>query len=190
LRLGAAHLAAGHYAEAENVFRDLVTAGDPLPTGYIGLAQVLLRTGHAAEAASELASASQKLGPNFLISYFRGLALDRAGKPLEALTAFQESVRLSSDNAEVHLSLGKTELGLGRVSDAIAELQEALRLRPDNVQAKRLLSKAYGRAGDSKRAAAFAEAKAPTNVAGNLEDDLLGDFFVPQWQMPPDGTRP
>jgi Flp pilus assembly protein TadD len=190
LRLGAAHLAAGHYAEAENVFRDLVTAGDPLPTGYIGLAQVLLRTGHAAEAASELAAASQKLGPNFLISYFRGLALDRAGKPLEALTAFQESVRLRSDNAEVHLSLGKTELGLGRASDAIAELQEALRLRPDNVQAKRLLSKAYGRAGDAKRAAAFAEAEAPTNAAGNLEDDLLGDFFVPQWQMPPDGTRP
>src|SRR6266851_6843447 len=87
LRLGAAHLSAGHYAEAESVFRDLVTAGDPLPTGYIGLAQVLLRTGRAEEAAFELTKAGQKLGPSFLISYFRGLAFDRAGMPLDAMMA-------------------------------------------------------------------------------------------------------
>src|SRR5882762_2570174 len=183
LRLGAAHLAAGHYAEAESVFRALVAAGDPLPTGYIGLAQVLLRTGRAEEAASELANAGQKLGPNFLISYFLGLAFDRAGKPLEAMMAFQEAVRLKSNNAEVHLSLGKTELALGRVNDAIAELQQALRLSPGNPQAKRLLSQAYRRAGDSKNAAKFAEASA--NARPDPEGDLLDDFFVPQWQQPP-----
>jgi Flp pilus assembly protein TadD len=186
LRLGAAHLAAGHYAEAESVFRDLVAAGDPLPTGYIGLAQVLLRTGRAEEAASELANAGQKLGSNFLISYFRGLALDRAAKPLEAMMAFQEAVRLNSNNGEVHLSLGKTELTLGRVSDAIAELQEALRLSPGNPQAKRLLSRAYRRAGDSKSAAKFADASADAPPVP--EGDLLGDFFVPKWQDPPEST--
>ncbi len=183
LRLGAAHLSAGHYAEAESVFRDLVAAGDPLPTGYIGLAQVLLRTGRAEESASELAKAGRKLGPSFLISYFRGLALDRAGKPLEAMMAFQEAVQLNSNNAEVHFNLGKTELALGRVSDAIAELQEALRLSPGNAQAKRLLSQAYRRAGDSKSAAKFAEASA--NAPLGPEGDLLGDFFVPKWQEPP-----
>jgi len=187
LRLGAAHLSAGHYTEAESIFRDLVAAGDPLPTGYIGLAQVLLRTGRPEEAASELVDAGQKLGPNFLISYFRGLAFDRAGKPSEALTAFQEAVRLNSDNAEVHLSLGKTELALGRVNDAIAELQQALRLGPDNAQAKRLLSQAYRRAGDSKSAAKFAEAS--TNAPPDHEGDLLGDFFVPQWQEPPESVE-
>src|SRR5712671_4340804 len=72
LRLGAAYLAAGRYGGAESVFRDLVSAGDPLPTGYIGLAQVLLRTGHAEEAATVLADAEKKLGRKFLISYFRG----------------------------------------------------------------------------------------------------------------------
>jgi Flp pilus assembly protein TadD len=188
LRLGAAQLSAGHYAEAESVFRDLVAAGDPLPTGYIGLAQVLLRTGRAEEAASELADAGQKIGSNFLISYFRGLALDRAGKALEAVMAFQEAVRLDSNNAEAHLSLGKTELALGRVSDAIAELQEALRLSPGNVQAKRLLSQAYRRAGDAKNAVKFATAS--TNAPVGPEGDLLGDFFVPHWQGPSDNSRP
>jgi Flp pilus assembly protein TadD len=188
LRLGAAQLSSGHYAEAESVFRDLVAAGDPLPTSYVGLAQVLMRTGRAEEAASELADAGQKLGSNFLISYFRGLALDRAGNPSEALMAFQEAVRVDSNNSEVYLSLGKTDLALGRVSDAIAELQKALRLSPGNVQAKRLLSQAYRRTGDLKSAAKFAEASADAPV--RAEGDLLGDFFVPPWQAPPENSGP
>ena len=186
LRLGAAYLAAGRYAEAESVFRDLVSAGDPLPTGYIGLAQVLLRTGRAEEAAADLGDAEKKLGPTFLISYFRGLALDRAGKPSEALAAFQQAVHLDPNSAEAHLYLGKTEFALSHVNDAIAEFHEALRLDPGNTQAKRLLSQAYRRAGDTKNATKFAEesAEAPAAPAG----DLLGDFFVPQWQTPLEGT--
>ncbi len=188
LRLGAAYLAAGNYAEAEAAFRELVLAGDPLPTSYIGLAQVLMRTGRADEAVSELSVAEQKLGPNFLICYFMGLASDRAGKPLEALASFQEAVKLNPSNAEAHLSLGKTELGQGHVNDAISELQEALRLSPDNTQTKRLLSKAYSRAGDPKRAATYAQSSA--DAATNLENNnLVGDFFVPQWQMPPESAR-
>jgi tetratricopeptide (TPR) repeat protein len=187
LRLGAAQLAAGHYAEAEKVFCDLVSAGDPLPTGYVGLAQVLLRTGRADEAAAELTSAQRKLGPNFLISYFRGLAFDRMDKPDEAITSFQDALKLDPNNAEAHLSLGKTEMNAGRLDVAIAELQEALRLSPNNNQARRLLSQAYSRAGDKKQAAAFATAAA--NTPENIETDLLGDFFVPQWQMPPDATK-
>jgi len=187
LRLGAAELAAGHYTKAESVFRVLVAAGDPLPTGYIGLAQVLLRTGRAEEAAAELSIAQQKLGPNFLISYFRGLAFDRSGKPREAITAFQDALRLDPNNAEAHLSLGKTEMSSGRLDAAITDLKEALRLSPNNDQAKRLLSQAYARVGDKERALAFAAASA--NAAENVEADLLGDFFVPQWQMPPEIKR-
>jgi Flp pilus assembly protein TadD len=183
LRLGASYLAAGRYMEAESVFRDLVTAGDPLPMGYIGLAQVLLRTDRADEAATELVDAQKKLGPNFLISYFRGLALARSARPAEAMAEFQQAVQLEPNNTEAHLNLGKTQLTLGNVNEAIAELQEALRLAPTNVQAKRLLSQAYRRAGDATNAAKYAEASAevPAAPAG----DLIGDFFVPQWQVSP-----
>jgi tetratricopeptide (TPR) repeat protein len=184
LRLGAAYLAAGRYAEAESVFRDLVAAGDPLPMGYIGLAQVLLRTGRAGDAAAELADAEKKLGPKFLIGYFRGLALARAAKPTEALAAFQAAVQMEPNNAEAHLNLGKTQFTLGHVNEAIGELQEALRLDPANVQAKRLLSQAYRRAGDATNAAKYAEASTETQTAP--PDDLVGDFFVPQWQIPAD----
>ena len=182
LRLGAADLSAGHYEEAETVFRNLVEAGDPLPTSYIGLAQVLLRTGRAEEAASELAAAQRKLGATFLISYFRGLSLDRVGKRWEAMSAFQEALRLNPGSAEAHLELGKTELAVGRVNAAIVELEEALRLSPGNVQSRRLLSQAYRRAGDTKRAADYAGTSAEAPPAA--EGDLLGDFVLPEWQMP------
>ena len=184
LRLGAANLSAGRYAEAESVFRNLVLAGDPLSTSYIGLAQVLLRTGRAEEASSVLVAARQKLGPNFLISYFRGLALDRAGKPSEAISAYQEALRLNPSSAEAHLGLGKTDLALARLSDAITELEETLRLSPGNVQARRLLSQAYQRAGDTKRAIKYAETA--TDPPPAAEGDLLGDFVLPQWQEPPE----
>ena len=187
LRSGAAYLAAGRYAESESIFRDLVAAGDPLPLGYIGLAQVLLRTGRAEDAASELADAENKLGPAFLLSYFRGLALARAARPADALAAFGQAVQLDPRNAEARLNLGKTELNLGHVDQAIRELQEALRLDPANAQAKRLLSQAYRRAGDAKNAAKYAESSAEVPVAP--ANDLIGDFFVPEWQLPRDGMK-
>jgi len=188
LRLGAANLSAGRYAEAESAFRDLVAAGDPLPTGYVGLAQVLMRTGRAEEAAVELAAAGQKLGANFLIAYFQGLALNRAGKHADALPAFQEAVRLNANSTEAHFGLGKTQLALGRVGEATAELEKALRLSPGNVQARRLLSQAYRRAGDMKNAAKYAEEG--TEAPPAAEGDLVGDFLLPRWQEPPQQATP
>ena len=184
LRLGAANLAAGHYAPAEDVFRTLMAAGDPLPTSYVGLAQVLLRQGRADEAASELAAARQKIGANFLLSYFLGLSLDRAGKPADGLTAFQEAVLLNPKSPEAHLGMGKTELALGRASDAVAELRETLRLSPDNLQAQRLLARARRRATDAS--GEVDEASAPSEVQSRGTDELIGDFLLPKWQVPLD----
>jgi tetratricopeptide (TPR) repeat protein len=187
LRLGAAYLAAGRYAESETVFRDLVAAADPLPLGYVGLAQVLLRTGRAQDAATELADAEKKLGPKFLLSYFRGLALARTAKPEEALAAFQQAVQLDPKNAEARANLGKTQLNLGNLNEAISELREALRLDPRNTQAKRLLSQAYRRAGDAQNAAKFADSS--TESPSEPANDLMGDFFVPEWQLPRNSTE-
>jgi len=187
LRLGAAYLSSDRFSEAESVFRQLVAAGDPLPTSYVGLAQVLLRTGRAEEAVSELADAGKKLGPNFLISYFQGLALNRAGRPAEAVAAFQNAVQLSPNSAEAHLGLGKTELQVARTNDAIGELEKCLQLSPGNVQAQRLLSQAYRRAGDTEAASRYSQEIAETEPAP--QNDLLGDFILPEWQTPQESVR-
>lgn len=184
LRLGAAYLSLDRYAEAESVFRQLIAAGDPLPTSYVGLAQVLLRTGRAEEAVSELGDAGKKLGPNFLISYFQGLALDRAGRPAEAISAFQDAIRLSPNNSEAHLGLGQSELMINHNKEAITELQKCLQLSPGNVQAKRLLSQAYRRTGDAQAASRYSQESAEKKTASPR--DLSGDFILPEWQGPED----
>jgi Flp pilus assembly protein TadD len=182
LRLGAAQLAAGHYKEAEAAFRELTDARDPMPTSYVGLVQVLLREGRAEEAAAAVAAAEQQIGKNFLLSYFRGLSLDRAGKRSEAMIAFREAIAMNPDSSEAHLGLGKSELATGQTNDAIAELREALRLSLGNAQARRLLSQAYRRIGDTKRAEEFADAS--SEKPSVPEGDLLQDFLLPNWQMP------
>jgi len=189
LRLGAAYLSSDRYSDAESLFRQLVSAGDPLATSYIGLAQVLLRTGRAEEAVSELAAAGKKLGPNFLISYFQGLALNRAARPAEAISAFQDAVQLSPNSAEAHLGLGKTELQVGRPNEAIVELEKALQLSPGNVQAQRLLGQAYRRAGNAQPASHYSQQAAEEEPAP--KHDLLGDFILPEWRSPePSSTQP
>ena len=174
------------YAESESEFRQLVVAGDPLPTSYVGLAQVLMRTGRPQEAVSELATAERKLGPNFLVSYFQGLALDRAGRPAEAIAAFQGAIRLSPANSEAHLGLGQTELRVGHTNEAIAELQKCLQLSPGNAQARRLLSQAYRRAGDTQAALQYSQETAEKEPAP--QNDLVGDFILPEWQSPKERT--
>ncbi len=108
---------------------------------------------------------------------------------MEAVPAFQEAIRLNPSSPEAHLELGKTELAVGRVNDAIVELEEAqaLHLSPSNVQARRLLSQAYHRAGDAKRAAKYAETSAEAPPA--TEGDLLGDFVLPEWQVPEESKK-
>jgi tetratricopeptide (TPR) repeat protein len=182
LRLGAAELAGGHYQEAEAAFRELVDAHDPLPTSYVGLAQVLLREGRAEEAAAVVTAAEQQIGKDFLLSYFRGLSLDRAGKRNEAMVAFREAISMNPGSSEARLGLGKSELAAGQANEAIAELQEALRLHPGDAQARRLLSQAYRRTGDTKRAEEFADTSSERPAAA--EGDLLDDFLLPKWRMP------
>jgi tetratricopeptide (TPR) repeat protein len=182
LRLGAAYLSSDRYSEAESIFRQLVAAGDPLPTSYVGLVQVLLRTGRAEEAVSELVAAGMKLGPNFLISYFQGLALDRAAQPAKAMVAFQDAIRMNPSSSEAHLGLGKTELLLGRNKEAVAELQKCLQLSPGNIQARRLLIQAYRRAGNTQAASGYSQETPEKEPAP--QNDLLGDFILPEWQVP------
>ncbi len=176
LRLGAANLSVSRYKEAEEIFRRLISAGDPLPTSYIGLAQVLLRTGRADQAVAELAAARQTLGPSFLLSYFQGLSLSRAGMSAEAVSALTEAVREEPGNADAHFELGKNELKLGYFDGAIAEFENALRLNPTDPRPRHLLTQARQRSG---RTATVEDDPSPVRPPAIA--DLVADFILPQW---------
>jgi len=182
LRLGAVCLHSGRYSEAEGVFRDLTTHGEPLATTYVGLAQVLLRTGRAAEAVDELRRGRQLLGNSMILAYFQGIALDRAGKPEDSEQAFREAVRLAPGSAEAHLALGKSELRLRQVDPAIADLKQVLLLDPSNRQAKRLLAQAFAMQHHPAEAARYANEARPEPIPDQIGKD--DDFVLPSWQYP------
>jgi tetratricopeptide (TPR) repeat protein len=186
LRLGAVYLAAARYPDAEKSFRELAEANDPLPISYIGLAQVLMRTGRDEDAALELSAAEQKLGPSFLLAYFRGLALKRAARPSDAVSAFTEAVHLNPSSAEAHRDLGSTLLALGKITEAIAELKESLALAPNDARTHRLLTQAYARSGDIKTARQYLDTPKDSPVPS---PDLQGDFILPSWQYPTPDKR-
>ncbi|MGH9454963.1 MAG: tetratricopeptide repeat protein, partial [Terriglobia bacterium] len=187
LRLGAAYLNSGRYRQAENVFRDLIAHNDPFPTSTIGLAQVLLRTGQMKEAAAAIAQTQKRIGDDFLLAYFRGIALERSGQPENAVAAFRDALRFDPQNPEVHRWLGEVELQVERAPAAIEQLTECLKLNPADAQARLLLSRAYRMARNPRAAAAIAHEVKPGALprAGGNESQ---DFFTPPWQMPPAGS--
>jgi superkiller protein 3 len=184
LRLGAVYMKSGHYREAEEVFRDLIAKGDPQPTSAIGLAQVMLREARFDAAAEVLEDARKRLGSSFLLVYFHGIALDRGGKTREAITEFQEAVRLNPKNAEAHEWLGKAELRAGQVDQAIAQLKEALRLDPNCRPARRLLAQAYAIEKQPDQAMPYLQQIEPGETPKAIGEEAA-DFFFPAWEMPP-----
>ena len=76
-----------------------------------------------------------------------GAALLRQGKLDEAVTAFQEALRLEPWNVEAHTSLGAALAMQGKLDGAIAEYQEALREDPDHVPALLNLGIALAQSG-------------------------------------------
>ncbi|MBZ5564182.1 MAG: tetratricopeptide repeat protein [Acidobacteriia bacterium] len=184
LRLGAAYLKAARYHEAEAEFRKLVDEEDPYPTSAIGLAQVLLRTSRPQQAAEELARVRERLGPSFLLAYFRGIALDRAGQPDAALRELQEAVRLNPRSAEAHQWLGKVELRLRQDRPAVAELREALRLDPNNAPARRLLAQAYAMDRNPQEAQKYLR-QIEAGALPKAEGEEMADFFLPAFRVPP-----
>lgn len=184
LRLGAAYLSGGRYRQAEDVFRDLIAHDDPLPTSTVGLAQVLLRTGRMKEAAAAVAKAQKRIGDDFLLAYFRGIALDRSGKPDEAILSFEDALRFNPHNPEALRWLGEVELETGHASAAIEQLTEALKLNPSDSQARLLLARGYRMARNPQAAAAIARELKPAALP-TPGDDESRDFFMPPWQMPP-----
>lgn len=178
LRLGAVQLALGDYSAAEKIFRDLVEAGDPLPTSVVGLAQVLLRTGRADEAVALLRSAEGRLGPQFVILYFEGLALDRSGDRNSALASFRRAVEANPESPEAHFGAGRLLLALGRAQEAASELETVLRLQPGNLAARRLLRVAHGRTGNKNLTLT------PDTQNDDASPSAIGDFILPDWEAP------
>jgi protein O-mannosyl-transferase len=77
-----------------------------------------------------------------------GNALDDEGRTAEAISQFEDVLRIKTDLAEAHSNLGNAlSKTPGRLDDAIAEYREAVRLKPDYEPAHKNLAVALIDAG-------------------------------------------
>jgi tetratricopeptide (TPR) repeat protein len=81
-----------------------------------------------------------------------GIELARKGQIEEAISQYQEVIRLKPDYALAHNNLGFALLRKGQIGEAISQYQEAIRLKPDYTLAHNNLGNALYRKGRDNEA--------------------------------------
>jgi tetratricopeptide (TPR) repeat protein len=81
-----------------------------------------------------------------------GAVLDKKGQIDEAISQYQETIRLKPDYAEAHKNLGTALDKKGQTAEAINQLQEAIRLKSDYADAHNDLGVVLGKKGQTDEA--------------------------------------
>jgi predicted O-linked N-acetylglucosamine transferase (SPINDLY family) len=172
----------GNAAAAVPILRSLAEAQprDAQVLFYLGTAE--LQLGHAAPAAEAL-RASLRLAPNPNSFNNLGLALQRMGRPEEALPAFDRAIQSSPGFADAHYNRAVTLQALGRLDDALAGYEKAVRLQPDFVNAlnnKAVVLRRLGRPSDALACLEQALRLQPASAeAHNNRGNALADLKRP-----------
>jgi predicted TPR repeat methyltransferase len=135
MNLGWQHHQAGEFAQAEQLYRQVLQL-EPWHADALYLLGAALQTlGKVDEALDNYEKALQ-VRPDYAEIYHNlGVAKSSQGKLEEAIAHFRHAIQLKPDFASAHYSLGIDLAKLGRANEAIASYYEAIRLRPGHVDA-------------------------------------------------------
>jgi tetratricopeptide (TPR) repeat protein len=123
-------MAAGRYAEAVPVYRDLVKNVPGNSGLLLNLGMALHLAGQDREALPEL-QAALRLQPDSLpAALFLGIASLRLGRTAEAVAPLQKAVQLQPDNIDARSALVEALLGVERYAQAEPHLVQLSRLTP------------------------------------------------------------
>ena len=70
-----------------------------------------------------------------LAHYTLGVALEKTGRIQEAISHYEQALRIKPDSAEAYNGLGHVLAGAGKIQEAIGDYEHALRLAPDYAEA-------------------------------------------------------
>jgi tetratricopeptide (TPR) repeat protein len=103
----------------------------------------LLKSGDLDNAERVFNSLLIQGGKSALVLHNLGVIAQERGKHREAVTRFQDALRLQPNYGPSRLLLGSSFLSLGKIRDAIVELKRATVLMPNEPAARLELAKAY-----------------------------------------------
>ncbi len=168
----------GKLDEAVTFYSEAVRLFPSYAGAHGGLGAVYLKQGRLEEAISELSIAISQASnqPEDRINEDRinmGIALNRVGKPDEAIVQLMEAIRLDPDSSNAHYNLGTVYAGMGKTDDALAQFAKAVELEPDSPEAHFNLGTANAGLGKMNEAIAeFKEAIRLRPDYGNAHNNL------------------
>jgi len=147
-RQGKELMAAGRYAEAVPVYRDLARAVPGNPGLLLNLGMALHLAGQDQEAVPQL-EAALRLQPDSLpAAVFLGAANLRLGRKAAAVAPLEKAVRLQPDHTDARSMIAEALLGLERYGEAEVHLRHLVRLAPSDPAAWSTLGSTYEELGE------------------------------------------
>jgi len=129
------HHRAGHFAEAEPLYR-LVLQAEPTHAPALHMLGLLAYQVGKLEQAADLISQAVRHDAGQAPYFFNlGVVLSRQGKSPPAAAAYRQALRLRPDYTEAHCNLGNILREQGKLEAAVEAYRKALTINPDYVDA-------------------------------------------------------
>jgi predicted Zn-dependent protease len=142
-RRGSELMAAGRYAEAVPIYRDLVKSVPGNAGLLLNLGMALHLSGHDDEAVGPLADALKLTPDSVPAALFLGVSRMRLGQTAAAVAPLQSAVRLQPENRQARSMLTDALVALGRHAEAEPHLRRLSRADPKNPLLWFALGKTY-----------------------------------------------
>ena len=152
LNEGMAHHNAGRLAEAEAVYRAVLTAAPQQPDALHLMGVLALQVNKPDVAAQLIGQAITHNGENAVYHSNLGSALRRLGRLAEAEAACRQSLAVDRNFADGYNNLANVLVDRGAFAEAAEALSHLLRLRPTLTEQRLLLGRALIMAGKPEEA--------------------------------------
>lgn len=130
-QLGYACTGLKRWDHAKAAYRRAIALDGKLAAAHLNLGLLLLDASDFRAAIDPLQMAADlmpdKAQPRFLL----GTALERSGKPGDAVNQYRAALKLDASDVAIHIALGRALLNSGSPAEAEAAFRAALLIRPD-----------------------------------------------------------
>jgi protein O-GlcNAc transferase len=150
----------GRFAEAKELFRDVVKAAPDMAPAVAALGRLELLDHNDGEAIRLLERAIQLNRSDAESTYQLGVLYDRNGRTAEAIPLLRRALELRANYADPYYQLGRIALARKDYKGALAALEQARRILPNQEAIRLLLGRTYQALGrEAEATAEFAEVR-------------------------------